>query len=333
MTFLNPERLWLLVGVAALAVAYVGVLRWRRATTMRFTQVELLDRIVPQRPSWHRHVVATLQVLGLAAGVVAIARPVDTVTERIGSEGRIMLLFDVSSSMSASDVSPSRLAAAQQAAKAFIDQVDSTVEVGLITFSGGVSLDVRPTLERDPLTSAIDDIQLSDATAIGDALSAGTQVLVSLAGNSGPPTTDATGAPTGPPPGAIVLLSDGETTVGRPTAVGAQEAAAAGIPVFTIAFGTPGGSIVDPTTGESIAVPVQPDALSEVATATGGQAYEAASEAELADVYQRIQNVLGATLGEPVERVIEDTWKWAAAATALLAAGWALSLWWLRGMV
>ena len=163
MHFLNPERLWLLVGVAALAVAYVGVLRWRRATTMRFTQVELLDRIVPQRPSWHRHVVATLQVLGLAAGVVAIARPVDTVTERIGSEGRIMLLFDVSSSMSASDVSPSRLAAAQQAAKDFIDQVDTTVEVGLITFSGAVSLDVRPTLERDPLTAAIDDIQLSDA--------------------------------------------------------------------------------------------------------------------------------------------------------------------------
>ena len=124
---------------------------------------------------------------------------------------------------------------------------------------------MRPTLDRDPLTAAIDDIQLSDATAIGDALSAGTQVLVDLAGDNGPPTTDATGAPTGPPPGAIVLLSDGETTVGRPTEVGAQEAAAAGIPVFTIAFGTPDGTIVDPTTGETIPVPVQPDALSEVA--------------------------------------------------------------------
>ncbi len=154
-----------------------------------------------------------------------------------------------------------------------------------------------------------------------------------MAGDNGPPTTDGTGATTGDVPGAIVLLSDGETTVGRPTADGAQEAAAAGIPVFTIAFGTPEGTITDPVTGETIPTPVQPEALAEVASATGGQAYEAATEAELTDVYQRIQGLLGATLGEPVERVIEDTWKWAAGAAALLAAAWALSLWWLRGMV
>ena len=177
-----------------------------------------------------------------------------------------MLVFDVSSSMSATDVPPSRVVAAQQAADTFIDQVDDTVEVGLITFSAVVSLDARPTLDRTAVADAVGAIQLSDGTAIGDALSAATRLLVDMAGDNGPPTTDGTGATTGDVPGAIVLLSDGETTVGRPTADGAQEVAAAGIPVFTIAFGTPEGTITDPVTGETIPTPVQPEALAEVAS-------------------------------------------------------------------
>ena len=137
---------------------------------MRFTQVELLDRIVPQRPSWRRHVVAALQVLGLAAGVVAIARPVDTSTERIGSEGRIMLLFDVSSSMSASDVvaDPARRGPAggqglrrpgRHARRGRPDLLQRRVVVDVAR---------RSTATRS--TSAIDNIQLATSTAIGDAL-------------------------------------------------------------------------------------------------------------------------------------------------------------------
>ena len=107
--FLEPQRLWLLVVVAALAVAYVAVLRWRRAATVRFTTVDLLDEIVPRRPQWRRHVVACLQLLGLSAGVIAIARPITTTTERIVSEGRIILALDVSLSMEATDVAPESL--------------------------------------------------------------------------------------------------------------------------------------------------------------------------------------------------------------------------------
>lgn len=335
MEFRDPERLWFLLAVVAMGLGYVAVLRWRRAATVRFTQIDLLDRVAPQRPSWRRHVVAGLQLLGLAAGVVAIARPITTTTERVGSEGRILLLFDVSSSMSATDVDPSRLVAAQQAAVTFVDQVDATVDIGLITFSGTIVLDVRPTRDRERLTNAIDDIQLSAATAIGDALTAGTNLLVDMAGGRDAPGTTTPGGAGGSDvaPGAIVLISDGDTTVGRPTLVGAQVAADAGVPVFTIAFGTPDGSITDPATGEVLPTPVQPEPLADTAALTGGQAYEAATPAELADAYKRIRAVLGDTLGEEIQRVEEDTWKWAAASIALLTSAWALSLWWLRGMV
>ena len=130
-----------------------------------------------------------------------------------------------------------------------------------------------------------------------------------------------------------MLLTDGETTVGRPTEEGAQIAAEAGVPVFTIAFGTDSGTINDPISGEALPVPVYPEPLEDVAEVTGGAAYEAATETELNEVYAGIQEVLGDTLGEEVEAVTEHTWKWAAAALALLAAAWALALWWLRGLV
>ena len=130
-----------------------------------------------------------------------------------------------------------------------------------------------------------------------------------------------------------MLLTDGETTFGATTEEGAAFAAEAGVPVFTIAFGTPDGVIVDPDTGNTVPVPVKPEPLQAAAEATGGQAYEAATSTELADAYERIEAVLGETLGEEVEVVTERTWIWAAGALATLAIAWALSLWWLRGLV
>jgi Ca-activated chloride channel homolog len=331
MTFLEPQRLWLLLVVGVLAIAYVAVLRWRRAATVRFTTVDLLDEIVPRRPQWRRHVVAALQLLGLSAGVIAIARPVTTTTERIVSEGRIVVALDTSLSMAASDVAPSRLAAAQQAATDFIGQVSDDVEIGLVSFSGAVTVEVPPTLDRAPLGEAIAGLQLDDATAIGDALVASTNLLVQLQGAAAKAQGD--GEEEQAAPGAIVLLTDGETTFGAPTEEGAAIAAGAGVPVFTIAFGTADGVIVDPDTGDTVPVPVKPEPLQAAAETTGGQAYEAATPSELADAYQRIEAVLGDVLGEAVEVVTERTWLWAAAALGTLAVAWALSLWWLRGMV
>jgi Ca-activated chloride channel homolog len=344
--FLAPERLWLLLVVAGLAVGYVAVLRWRRAAQVRFTQVDLLDQVAPHRPTWRRHVVAGLQLAGLAVAIVAVARPVHVDTERTRTEGRILLLFDVSLSMMAEDVSPDRLAAAKDAARDFVAEVDPGVEVGLVSFSGVVNVEVPPTLDRDRIDAGIESVQLAESTAIGDALAAGTRMLEvgtgdgtgEADGTDGTGETDGAGeegeeGDDGEPPGVLVLLSDGETTVGRPTEEGGEIAAEAGIPVFTIAFGTPDGSIQDPETGELVPVPVHPEALADVAERTGGAAYEASSGDELADAYDEIAGSLGETLGEEIEIVTELTWRWALGAFVLLGAAWALSLWWLRGMI
>lgn len=322
--FLAPGRLWLLLAVTVLGAGYLAALRWRRAATVRFTQLELLDKVAPRRPRWRRHVVAVLQVLGLAFAAVAVARPVERSVEDTTTRGRILVLFDVSLSMMAEDVDPTRFEAAQRAARNFVDEVEPGVEVGLIGFSGSVGIDVDPTLDRDTMRRGIDNLELAESTAIGDALSAGTKLLV----NAADPDAAADLAP-----GVMVLLSDGETTVGRLTSEGAREAADAGIPVYTIAFGTDGGSITAPDTGEIVPVPVRPADLEMVAETTGGRAFEARTGDELADAYDQIAESLGETLGDPVEIVTELTWRWALAAFLCLALAWALSLWWLRGMV
>jgi Ca-activated chloride channel homolog len=322
--FLAPGRLWLLLLVVGLGIGYVAVLRWRRTATVRFTKVELLDRVAPRRPAWRRHVVATLMLAGLALAVVATARPVDRSTERVTSDGRILVLFDVSLSMMADDVDPDRFVAAQRAAREFVDEVDDGVEVGLVSFSGLVTVEVDPTLDRSVMIRGIDNLELGESTAIGDALAAGSRLLV----NSADPDADPDQAP-----GVIVLLSDGETTVGRPTAEGSAAAADAGIPVYTIAFGTEGGVIVDPLSGDVVPVPVRPDDLALVAETTGGEAFEARTGDELASAYDQIAESLGETIGEPIEVIEELTWRWTLAAFAALGVAWALSLWWLRGMV
>jgi Ca-activated chloride channel family protein len=323
--FLAPGRLWLLAVVAALGIAYLAALRWRRAAQVRFTQIDLLDQVAPRRPGWRRHVIAVLQLVGLAAAVVAVARPVERTTERTTSEGRILVLFDVSLSMMATDVEPDRFSAAQEAARDFVANVDDGVEVGLVSFSGVVNVDVQPTLDREAIDAGIERLELAESTAIGDALVAGTRLL-----EQGVPE-DAVDDERAP--GVMVLLSDGETTVGRPTLEGADIAAEAGIPVFTIAFGTVTGSIPDPTTGQLIPVPVRPADLAEVAERTGGTAYEAATEAELAAAYDEIRASLGETLGEEIETVTELTWRWALVSFAVLSTAWLLALWWLRGLV
>ncbi len=322
--FLAPERLWLLLVVVALGVAYVLVLRWRKTATVRFTQVELLDRIAPTRPRWRRHVVAGVQLLGLAVAVVAVARPVERSTEEVRSDGRILVLFDVSLSMASDDVDPDRFSAAQEAARDFVAAVDDNVEVGLISFSGAVNVDVDPTLDRTAMNRGIDNLELAESTAIGDALAAGSRLLV----NSADPDADPDQAP-----GVMVVLSDGETTVGRLTSEGADEAAEAKIPVYTIAFGTASGTIADPETGDIVPVPVRPADLELVAETTGGESYVAETGDELASAYDQIAESLGETIGEPVDVVTELTWRWALGALLLLSFAWALSLWWLRGMV
>jgi Ca-activated chloride channel family protein len=321
--FIAPSRLWLLLVIAALVVAYVAMQQRRARHTVRFTQIELLDQIAPQRPGWRRHAIAGLQMLALTLGVFAAAQPVKRTTDRPVSEGRIVLLFDVSLSMEATDVDPSRFIAAQEAALDFVEQVDDSVEIALISFSADVATEVPLTDDGGKVQDGIEELELGLGTAIGDALNGGVRTLTRALEDSD--------AEDGVRPGAIVLLTDGETTFGRTTQDGAAIAADAEIPVFTIAFGTPNGTVVDPETGDSVPVPVKLEELAQVAETTGGEAFAAPTAADLAEAYDSISELLDITLAEPEEIVVELAWRYALAAAALLAAALLLGSWWLRG--
>jgi Ca-activated chloride channel homolog len=322
LTFLNPGRLWFLLVVALLGAGYVAVQFARRKHVVTFTNVELLDQIAPKRPGWRRHVVAGLLLATGVFGVLAVARPYTQTAQATDTGGKILLVFDVSLSMEATDVDPSRMEAAKKAATDFVNQVDPDVEVGLESFSGTVSVRVAPTLDHQEVNDKIDALELGEGTAIGDALAVASDVI-------GPPADSKTDDPAG----VIVLLSDGETTVGRATSEGAQIAADNKIPVYSIAFGTPDGEVLNPQTGQMDPVPVNTDELSATAETTGGQFYEAPTADALEKAYEEISGHLNTSTGDPIVTTHEQTWKYVAVAMLLLAAGWILALWWLRGML
>jgi len=321
--FLNAGRLWFLLGVAALVGAYVAAQFARRKHVVDFTNVDLLDSLAPNRPGWRRHFVAVFYMLAAVFGVIAMARPVTRAVQQTESGGKILLVFDVSLSMEATDVDPNRLDAAKQAGEDFVDQVDDNIEVGLISFNQNVNVRLSPTLNHDAVKEAIQELKLGEGTAIGDALSTAAEVI-------GPPDKNHPDEPAG----AIVLLSDGETTAGTlSTAAGAQIVAESKIPAYAIAFGTEGGTVVDSNTGETVPVPVNIGELKGVADTTGAKFFEAPSAKALEQAYREISSHLNAGVGDPITIVNEQTWKYAAASLTLLAVGWAIGLWLLRGLL
>jgi Ca-activated chloride channel homolog len=282
MSFLVAWRLWLLLGVAALVVAWIVSLRRRRRDTVRFTNVALLDVVAPERPNWRRHLPAALWLLALTLLVVGFARPARDV--RVGRDrATVVLALDVSLSMQATDVDPSRLEAAKAAATEFVEGLPDGIDLGLVTFSGAATVAVAPTHDRRAVLQAIDGVELSESTAIGEAIFAGLGAIAET-----PPAED--GSPT---PGRVVVLSDGETTTGRPDTDAATAAAEAEVPVDTIAYGTADGTAEDPETGEPTPVPVAPEPLAETASTTGGEAYEADSLSTLVEAYQDITTAFG----------------------------------------
>jgi Ca-activated chloride channel family protein len=324
--WLAGERLWLLAALPLLVVLYGLGQRQRRQRVVHFTNIALLQAVAPGRPGWRRHVVAAVFLCGVASGVVASARPYQVQVVQAELSGRVAIVLDVSLSMMATDVAPSRLAAAQQAAVDFVDQVDPGVQLSLISFSGQVRVLTPPTTDHEAVRRGIRGLVLGEGTAIGDALRAAVDVLVGATSAEG----NQPRRPDDEVPGVIVLLSDGTTTVGSPTMDGAQVAADAGIPVSTIAFGTPGGIVMLPQTGELVPVPVDTVELATVAALTGGDAYVAPTLDSLIAAYDTIRDRLAATLGDPVEIPDEQSWQWVLAALVLLTTGWMASIWWVR---
>ena len=341
MKFLHPERLWFLLGIGAMIGVYALAHGRRKQRAVKFTNVDLLDSILPKRAGWRRPVVSALTLIGLGVGIFALAQPY---REERSRENRsiIMVVLDVSLSMQADDVPPNRFEAAKEQAKSFVGQVDPSIEVGLVSFSKSVRLRVPPTLNRADVIDGVDRLQLGEGTAIGDAIIATTDIIVGEFRDSAPSTTDKN-APAaddplgdGAPPAAIVILTDGETVPGlTPGPEGAKAAAAVGLPVYGIAFGTPDGTITydDPIEGPiQEPVPVAYDELTEAADLTGGKFYAAQTAGDLANVYTDIEAQLEPTLKQPAPTRVEWTVRFLAAALVLLALSVVLGQWWLGGI-
>ncbi|HVV21041.1 MAG TPA: VWA domain-containing protein [Pseudonocardiaceae bacterium] len=284
----SPWWLLLLIAVAALAVGYLITQRVRRRRIMRFTNLALLERVAPKRQGWWRHVPAALLVVALLLLTVSLAGP--TSQQRVPrNRATVMLVIDVSLSMEATDVAPNRLQAAQVAAKQFADGLPNGINLGLVSFAGSATVLVSPTQDHQAVDDAISGLKLAEATATGEAIAASLQAIQSfgkiLAG------------PSGPPPAAIVLMSDGKETIPqdlndpRGAYSQAKQSKSAGVPISTISFGTDHG-VVD-IGGEQVAVPVDDGSLQNVANLSGGSYYRAASAGQLQQVYTKLGQQIG----------------------------------------
>jgi Ca-activated chloride channel family protein len=322
--FLNPGRLLILALPVALVIGYLVLQARRRRYALRFTTVEMLDEVAPDRPGWRRHLTALGLIMAAVVATVAFARPV-IAGETLESTKIVVLAIDTSISMEAEDVSPSRIDAAREAATAFLDAVPEGVAVGVVGFDGTARHLISPTTRIDAvrrvIEGAIDHGSLGEGTAIGEAVFLGIEAIESSVEAAG----EATAPESGEAAGTVVVLSDGETTMGRSNDEAATAARSAGIPVHTIAFGTDAGTIQDPFNGE-IPVPVNEQALAELARQTEGKAMTAVSVEELSQVYED----LGRSVTVEREQVEIGDWFAGAALGLLTLAGVGSLLWFGR---
>lgn len=339
MTFLWPQYLWLMLAVPLLPVLYLWLLRRRGKPALRYSSLAIV-REAASRP-WRRHVPPALLLIACSLLLFAAARPLATVTLP-WARSSIMLAMDVSLSMRVSDVKPTRLAAAQEAAKLFLRDLPKNIDVGLVTFAGSAQVAQAATLDRASLVSAIDAFQMQYGTAIGNAI---VVCLAELFPDEGINLGDMTFGPrqklrgreekeaalpkpiTPAAPGsyssaAILLLSDGRRTTGVDTLEAAKMAADRGVRIHVVGLGTVDGVAGDPG-GLAIYMQLDEPTLREVARMTGGEYHHAGSAEELRSVYQD----LGSRL-QVQTRETEITALLAMIAAILVLAAASLSLLW-----
>ncbi|HYI75376.1 MAG TPA: VWA domain-containing protein [Gaiellaceae bacterium] len=341
MSFQSP---WMLLGLLVVA-AFVGLWLWaerRRARyAVRYTNLDVLATVVSGRHTWLRFVPAAILVLGLGALVVGLARP-HVERTLLREKATVILVVDTSRSMQAKDVEPTRLGAAQEALRTFIDQAPDDLRIGFVVFAGEAQVATPPTDDHELVEAAITDIDeflVFGGTAIGDALQTATLLgrqvtdLVPEEGSTAAPAPDSTrtlAQSTEPDeeaeeqesPVSILFLSDGAQTRGLLQPLeGAQIAKEANFPVYTIALGTPEGviergpfgGIPGQDTGELIPVPPDPDTLRAIAETTGGEFTEARTADALGKAYENLGSRLGREPGES-----EITWLFLAIGGVLL---------------
>ncbi|WP_370329658.1 VWA domain-containing protein [Mycolicibacterium hippocampi] len=286
--FEHPWFFLFFLVIIGLIALYVVVQLSRHRRVLRFANMELLESVAPKRPSRWRHLPATLLILALVSFTVAMAGPTHDV--RIPrNRAVVMLVVDVSQSMRATDVAPNRLAAAQEAAKQFADQLTPGINLGLISYAGTATVLVSPTTNREATKNAIDKLQLADRTATGEGIFTALQAVATVGA--------VIGGGDEPPPARIVLMSDGKETVpsnpdnpkGAYTA--ARTADDQGVPISTVSFGTPYGYVE--INDQRQPVPVDDEMLKRIADLSGGEAFTASSLEQLKEVFTNLQEQIG----------------------------------------
>jgi len=319
MSFAQPLFLVALLLVPLGFVAYMQHERNRRAAAAAFAAPAVQASVVPRSPGWRRHVPLAVYALALAILVLALAKPQRTVAVPV-ERASIMLTTDYSGSMQATDVPPTRLQAARDAANRFLAQVPAAVRVGLVAFNQSARLVESPTTDRAVIRDAVSALEPSGGTATGEALAVSLGALARQ--------TDPQGVRV---PAAIILLSDGKSVRGRRPQDLAQRAKDLKIPIYTVTLGTAAGTIQVPRPNGTLAtrpVPPDPNESREVAQISGGRAYTADTARDLSAVY----DALGSRIGYRDEKR-EVTAAFTGGALALLAAGALLSLHWFRRLV
>ena len=319
MSFAEPVVLLGLIALPLLAGWYLAEQRRRRAAAAAFAAPWMQPSVAPLRPRWRRHVPLAILALALAALILAAARPQRTVAVPI-DRASIVMTTDVSGSMTATDLQPSRLVAAKRAARRFLGRVPARVNVGLVSFNQQARVLQSPTTDRQEINEAIDSMKPSGGTATGEAIGASLRSLDRRPNAQGRR-----------PPAAIILLSDGASTSGRDPLEAAREAKQQGVRVYTVTLGTPEGAINVPRPGggtERRPVPPDPDSLAQIARASGGRAFTAETATGLEEVYEQ----LGSQLSHKDEKR-QITSAFAGGGLALLLAAAGMSLRWFGRLI
>ncbi|MEL4504401.1 VWA domain-containing protein [Luteococcus sp. H138] len=308
--FMRPRRLWFLLLIPAIGLLYLLLNgRFRPNPARRRSR---LDLVIPKDAAWKRHGAVALALASLASLVVAWAMP-KAHTNVPRDRATIVIAVDVSRSMIATDVEPNRLAAAQSAAQAFNQQLPDRFNVSLVTFAATTEMVVPPTTDRGAVDRAIQNLEVAPSTAIGDGIYASLDALKLVPPDPQHPKEVA--------PAAIVLLSDGATNIGRSSLTAAEQAKKQNVPVYTIAYGTATGYVMEG--GQRQPVPVNHAELAAVARASGGKKFSAASKDELEAVYKTIAQSVGY---EKVYTEVTDKYAGLALLFAVLASLGVISL-------
>lgn len=280
LTLLSPWRLSLLVLPLALIVLSVVDVRRKPKQRVRFSSLELFDDLVVS-PSRLKQILPTgLVVLAMCAGVVAAARPAYEETDKT-EKAVVALAIDVSLSMSATDVAPSRIEVAKKSAIRFVDNAPADTLIGVVAFDSTAQQIISATDNRDAIRRVISRLEPGTGTAIGEAIFASLDTIASAADE-----TDAEKSA-----GTIILLSDGTTTTGRPDNEAAAAAQARGVKVNTIAFGTADGTVVTPD-GQTVPVPPDEQALQNIADIARGKSFTATTEDALTKIYESLGSAI-----------------------------------------